>query len=153
MAVMLTRIFSWNLARGLLLQGRPSASIVRPICGQDVGVVAQTYQILPVRTYKVRSALKLLCPGCRFVKRKGRLRVVCSKKPRHKQRQGWLFTVNWETEMDTQKSAQTGLHPMIVYPIHFHMFVHCKWLKRSCLSSCSTFTPPVPEVVWFPDPS
>ena len=88
MAVMLTRIFSWNLARGLLLQGRPSASIVRPICGQDVGVVAQTYQILPVRTYKVRSALKLLCPGCRFVKRKGRLRVVCSKKPRHKQRQG-----------------------------------------------------------------
>ena len=41
-----------------------------------------------LRTYKVRSALKLFCQGCRFVRRKGRLRVVCSKKPRHKQVQG-----------------------------------------------------------------
>lgn len=44
--------------------------------------------IFQFRTYKVRSALKLLCSSCRFVKRKGRLRVVCLKKPRHKQRQG-----------------------------------------------------------------
>ncbi len=43
---------------------------------------------LMVRCYKVRASLKLMCPGCRFVKRKGRLRVVCTKKPRHKQRQG-----------------------------------------------------------------
>ena len=43
---------------------------------------------IAVRTIKVKSALKLLCPSCRFVKRKGRLRVVCTNKPRHKQRQG-----------------------------------------------------------------
>ena len=85
---MAAHFFSWNFARGLLLQGRTFTSTVRAVCGQNVGIVAQTYQILPVRTYKVRSALKLLCPGCRFVKRKGKLRVVCSKKPRHKQRQG-----------------------------------------------------------------
>ena len=41
-----------------------------------------------LRTYKVKASLKLRCPGCRFVKRKGKLRVVCSVKPRHKQRQG-----------------------------------------------------------------
>ena len=43
---------------------------------------------LNLRTYKVKTSLKLMCPGCRFVKRKGKLRVVCSVKPRHKQRQG-----------------------------------------------------------------
>ena len=43
---------------------------------------------LMLRTYKVKTSLKLMCPGCRFVKRKGKLRVVCSVKPRHKQRQG-----------------------------------------------------------------
>ena len=40
------------------------------------------------RKYKVKASLKLMCSECRFVKRKGKLRVVCSKKPRHKQRQG-----------------------------------------------------------------
>ena len=44
----------------------------------------------PQREYKVKSSLKLMCDGCRFVIRKGRLRVVCTKKQRHKQRQGWL---------------------------------------------------------------
>ena len=44
---------------------------------------------LNLRTYKVKTSLKLMCPGCRFIKRKGKLRVLCSVKPRHKQRQGW----------------------------------------------------------------
>ena len=114
MAATLQKIFSWSHTRGLLLQGRTFTSIVRAVCGQDVG--AQTYQILPVRTYKVRSALKLLCPGCRFVKRKGKLRVVCSKKPRHKQRQGWLLSVNWETEINGQIYAQNWTASMICSP-------------------------------------
>eukprot|EP00958_Prasinococcus_capsulatus_P021988 scaffold3052_cov389-Prasinococcus_capsulatus_cf.AAC.12 len=37
---------------------------------------------------KTRSSLRLLCSGCRFVRRRGRLFVVCSKAARHKQRQG-----------------------------------------------------------------
>eukprot|EP00049_Salpingoeca_infusionum_P018775 m.358731 g.358731 ORF g.358731 m.358731 type:complete len:120 (-) comp18263_c0_seq1:259-618(-) len=43
---------------------------------------------VPVATLKVRSSLRKLCKSCQFVRRKGRLYVVCSKHPRHKQRQG-----------------------------------------------------------------
>ena len=53
-------------------------------CGNDPKVGL----LLMFRTYKVKASLKLMCPGCRFVKRKGKLRVVCSVKARHKQRQG-----------------------------------------------------------------
>ena len=45
----------------------------------------------PPHTPQVRSAIKKLCEHCRIVKRKGRLYVVCSKVPKHKQRQG-IFT-------------------------------------------------------------
>jgi large subunit ribosomal protein L36 len=45
----------------------------------------------PLPTPQVRSAIKKLCEHCRIVKRKGRLYVVCSKVPKHKQRQG-IFT-------------------------------------------------------------
>ncbi|KZT51540.1 hypothetical protein CALCODRAFT_460337 [Calocera cornea HHB12733] len=43
---------------------------------------------LMTRGMKVRSAMKLFCEGCRMVKRKGRIYVICSKDPKHKQRQG-----------------------------------------------------------------
>ena len=55
--------------------------------GYTTGLAACGPQLSLLRTYKVRASLKLLCSGCRFVKRKGKLRVVCSKKPRHKQKQ------------------------------------------------------------------
>lgn len=37
---------------------------------------------------KVKSSVKKICADCKIVKRKGRVRVVCSKNPKHKQRQG-----------------------------------------------------------------
>ena len=37
------------------------------------------------RGMKVRSSVKLMCDGCNLVKRKGRMYVVCSKNPKHKQ--------------------------------------------------------------------
>lgn len=37
---------------------------------------------------KVRASVKKLCGGCKIVKRKGVVRVICSKEKRHKQRQG-----------------------------------------------------------------
>lgn len=37
---------------------------------------------------KVRPALKLMCNDCKFVRRQGRLYVICKKNPKHKQRQG-----------------------------------------------------------------
>ncbi|TFK30422.1 hypothetical protein FA15DRAFT_6501 [Coprinopsis marcescibilis] len=41
-----------------------------------------------VRGMKVRASVKVLCDGCSVVRRKGRVYVVCSKNPKHKQRQG-----------------------------------------------------------------
>ncbi|KAF5313181.1 hypothetical protein D9619_003284 [Psilocybe cf. subviscida] len=41
-----------------------------------------------VRGMKVRSSVKVMCDGCNVVRRKGRVYVVCSKNPKHKQRQG-----------------------------------------------------------------
>jgi len=37
---------------------------------------------------KVRSSVKKRCAHCRVVKRKGVVRVVCKREPRHNQRQG-----------------------------------------------------------------
>ncbi|MCX7835378.1 MAG: 50S ribosomal protein L36 [bacterium] len=37
---------------------------------------------------KVRPSVKKICDACKVIKRKGVVRVICSKKPKHKQRQG-----------------------------------------------------------------
>ena len=37
---------------------------------------------------RVRTSVKALCRNCKVVRRKGVVRVICSKDPRHKQRQG-----------------------------------------------------------------
>ncbi|MBQ7579621.1 MAG: 50S ribosomal protein L36 [Clostridia bacterium] len=37
---------------------------------------------------KVRPSVKPICPDCKVIKREGKLRVICSKFPKHKQVQG-----------------------------------------------------------------
>ncbi|PID83621.1 50S ribosomal protein L36 [Candidatus Campbellbacteria bacterium] len=37
---------------------------------------------------KVKSSVKTICKDCKKVKRNGVLRVICSKNPKHKQKQG-----------------------------------------------------------------
>ncbi|MDB4041961.1 50S ribosomal protein L36 [Methylophilaceae bacterium] len=37
---------------------------------------------------RVRTSVKALCRNCKVVRRKGVVRVICPKDPRHKQRQG-----------------------------------------------------------------
>jgi large subunit ribosomal protein L36 len=37
---------------------------------------------------KVQASVKRMCRNCKVIKRKGVVRVICSKDPRHKQRQG-----------------------------------------------------------------
>jgi large subunit ribosomal protein L36 len=37
---------------------------------------------------KVRAAVKPRCEYCKVIKRKGIIRVICSRTPKHKQRQG-----------------------------------------------------------------
>ncbi|MBI4833420.1 MAG: 50S ribosomal protein L36 [Planctomycetes bacterium] len=36
---------------------------------------------------KVRPSVKRICENCQIIRRKGKIRVICSN-PRHKQRQG-----------------------------------------------------------------
>ncbi len=37
---------------------------------------------------KVRASVKKICRGCKMIKRKGVVRVICSRSPKHNQRQG-----------------------------------------------------------------
>ncbi|XP_065851406.1 uncharacterized protein [Euphorbia lathyris] len=37
---------------------------------------------------KVRSSVKRMCEFCQVIKRRGRVYVICSSNPKHKQRQG-----------------------------------------------------------------
>lgn len=41
---------------------------------------------------KVRASVKKLCRNCKIVKRDGVIRVICSAEPKHKQRQGCIFS-------------------------------------------------------------
>lgn len=37
---------------------------------------------------KVRASVKKICRNCKIIRRNGNVHVICSKEPRHKQRQG-----------------------------------------------------------------
>ncbi len=37
---------------------------------------------------KVQASVKRMCRNCKVIRRNGVVRVICSKDPRHKQRQG-----------------------------------------------------------------
>lgn len=37
---------------------------------------------------KVKTSVKKICADCKIIKRKGVVRVLCKKVPKHKQRQG-----------------------------------------------------------------
>ncbi|MBP5301507.1 MAG: 50S ribosomal protein L36 [Bacilli bacterium] len=37
---------------------------------------------------KVKSSVKCICEHCRILHRRGKVTVICSKNPKHKQRQG-----------------------------------------------------------------
>jgi len=37
---------------------------------------------------KVRASVKKRCSACKVVRRKGVVRIICSKNPKHNQRQG-----------------------------------------------------------------
>ncbi|KAJ5580662.1 hypothetical protein N7450_006963 [Penicillium hetheringtonii] len=53
-----------------------------------VASVAASRQLEQVRGMKTRSSVKRLCDGCKPVRRKNRVYIICSKNPKHKQRQG-----------------------------------------------------------------
>ena len=38
---------------------------------------------------KVRPSVKPICDKCKVIKRDGKVMIICSKYPKHKQKQGW----------------------------------------------------------------
>jgi large subunit ribosomal protein L36 len=57
--------------RGAWQRGRP------PLAGVHQGV-----------DMKVRASVRKICEYCKIVRRRGVVRVICKRTPRHKQRQG-----------------------------------------------------------------
>ncbi|HSQ42097.1 MAG TPA: 50S ribosomal protein L36 [Fibrobacteraceae bacterium] len=37
---------------------------------------------------KIKASIKPRCSSCKIIRRKGILRIICDKNPRHKQKQG-----------------------------------------------------------------
>ena len=73
------------LVARLRLAASPSAALSHPHHHHH-HVVSTASQIPALsRGMKVRSSVKLMCDGCNVVRRKGRVYVVCSKNPKHKQ--------------------------------------------------------------------
>ncbi|XPS94475.1 hypothetical protein M3J09_003787 [Ascochyta lentis] len=68
-----------------LLSGHITSSAICATASAGVSALLQQ-----VRGMKVRSSVKKLCDGCKSVRRKkGRyVYIICSKNPKHKQRQG-----------------------------------------------------------------
>ncbi|KAJ9297543.1 hypothetical protein DTO271G3_4318 [Paecilomyces variotii] len=80
-----SRSFS-QLSRISSNNGLRSLRFWRPQAGN--GAVAGVGALEQVRGMKTRSSVKRLCDGCKPVRRKNRVYIICSKNPKHKQRQG-----------------------------------------------------------------
>ncbi|PWY86086.1 hypothetical protein BO70DRAFT_360894 [Aspergillus heteromorphus CBS 117.55] len=73
---------SWGNGLRLLRSGKQTDSVGVASVGTTLRQVEQ------IRGMKTRSSVKRLCDGCKPVRRKNRVYIICSKNPKHKQRQG-----------------------------------------------------------------
>ena len=82
------------MLRALLASSRPLLSRFRSAAlphthlhhHPHLGITAQpTANVVLSRGMKVRASVKVMCDGCSVVKRKGRVYIICSKNPKHKQ--------------------------------------------------------------------
>ncbi|KAG6336676.1 hypothetical protein ID866_2423 [Astraeus odoratus] len=81
------------MLRALLISSRPLLARLRIATlprSHNVGHLHAGTHVPPsipalTRGMKVRSSVKVMCDGCSVVIRKGRVYVVCSKNPKHKQ--------------------------------------------------------------------
>ncbi|OJJ83847.1 50S ribosomal protein L36 [Aspergillus glaucus CBS 516.65] len=81
--------FSRSFSRLSLANGLRSLRLRSEQKQMQAGVGAVgARQIEQVRGMKTRSSVKRLCDGCKPVRRKNRVYIICSKNPKHKQRQG-----------------------------------------------------------------
>ena len=52
------------------------------------GRIVYRYRERGSRGMKVRPSVKRMCDRCKIIRRRGKILVICSSNPRHKQRQG-----------------------------------------------------------------
>ncbi|EEA22860.1 hypothetical protein EYB25_005626 [Talaromyces marneffei] len=72
---------------GLLTQSR-WGGLLRSKIANNAKQLSSTYIFSQASGMKTRSSVKRLCDGCKPVRRKNRVYIICSKNPKHKQRQG-----------------------------------------------------------------
>ncbi|KAI3424553.1 Ribosomal protein [Psidium guajava] len=63
---------------------------------------------------KIRSSVKKMCEFCKTVKRRGRVYVICSANPKHKQRQGMVTFAGEGQLPPAYGSSETGLKQLIL---------------------------------------
>ncbi|KAK6117806.1 hypothetical protein DH2020_048433 [Rehmannia glutinosa] len=86
---------------------------------------------------KVRSSVKKMCEFCRTVKRRGRVYVLCTANPKHKQRQG-MSTFAYEGPLPPVLFQVVLVHEYISqFPSIRKM---CRMLDRSLVTSSKETT-------------
>ncbi|KAI8995669.1 ribosomal protein L36-domain-containing protein, partial [Trametes punicea] len=81
------------MLRAFLASTRPLLSRVRPASlphpslphAHHARGAQITANAVLSRGMKVRASVKTMCDGCSVVRRKGRIYIICSKNPKHKQ--------------------------------------------------------------------
>ena len=66
--------------------------------------LSQTQTPALARGMKVRSSVKVMCGGCAVVRRRGRIYIICSRNPKHKQ--VWLNRVSESVQLLTVQQRQ-----------------------------------------------
>lgn len=73
-----------QLSSTILSQSNPVA-LSRLTAKQSTNSIQTSTNLMQKRGMKVRSAVRKFCDSCSIVKRKGKLYVICSANPKHKQ--------------------------------------------------------------------
>lgn len=72
---------------------------------------------------KVRSSVKKMCEFCKTVKRRGRVYVICTANPKHKQRQG-MSTFAYEGPPPPMYVLSRAFFPPPPPPPLFFLLMH-----------------------------
>ena len=92
---------------------------------------------------KVRSSVKKMCEFCKTVKRRGRVFVICTANPKHKQRQG-MSTLAYEGTVSSMYDPFRALISICVYICMFtlNLFSIAHGLKEKSYSESSILSTP-----------
>ncbi|KAF9056609.1 ribosomal protein L36-domain-containing protein [Panaeolus papilionaceus] len=120
------------MLRALLSSSRPLVARLRVASvphihhGHHHHHVSPTLSSIPAlaRGMKVRASVKVMCDGCSVVRRKGRVYVVCSKNPKHKQVRGPTSFSPHSSHPDSSETA-TRLNSPLLHGISFLRLLYC----------------------------